>query len=66
MHRLSLPLRWFFAGFNWVFDRLAIGYSALTARLVRLSFILLVIYAGLIYFAIDLLQQNAHRPDPTI
>src|SRR6202521_806176 len=28
--RLTVPLRWFFAGFNWVFDRLSRGYGALT------------------------------------
>ncbi|MBV9251971.1 MAG: efflux RND transporter permease subunit, partial [Acetobacteraceae bacterium] len=48
---LSAPLRWFFSGFNWGFDRLSRGYGALTRRLVRLSVIMLVVYAGLIYLA---------------
>ena len=38
----------FFAGFNRLFDRLAHGYSGLTRRLVRLTAIVLVVYAGLI------------------
>ena len=31
------PIRWFFDGFNRLFDRLGAGYGALTRRLVRLS-----------------------------
>jgi HAE1 family hydrophobic/amphiphilic exporter-1 len=58
MSRISLPLRWFFAGFNWVFDRFSIGYGALTARVIRIGFISLVVYAGLIYFAIDLMKKT--------
>jgi HAE1 family hydrophobic/amphiphilic exporter-1 len=58
MRRISLPLRWFFAGFNWGFDKLSVGYSALTARLIRAGFISLVIYSGLIYFAVDLLNKT--------
>jgi HAE1 family hydrophobic/amphiphilic exporter-1 len=55
---LSSPLRWFFAGFNWGFNRLSAGYGALTARLVRISVVSLLIYAGLIYFAFDLLNKT--------
>jgi hydrophobic/amphiphilic exporter-1 (mainly G- bacteria), HAE1 family len=57
--RLAVPLRWFFAGFNWVFDRLSRGYGALTRRLVRLGAIVLVVYAGLIYLAFDRLANTA-------
>ena len=57
-YRLLAPLRWFFVGFNWVFSKLAVGYAALTARLIRLSFVSLILYAGLIYFAIDLLNKT--------
>jgi HAE1 family hydrophobic/amphiphilic exporter-1 len=56
--RLSAPLRWFFAGFNWFFDRLSRGYGALTQRLVRLGVIALVVYAGLIYLAYDRLAST--------
>ena len=56
--RLSAPLRWFFAGFNWVFDRLSRGYGALTRRLVRVGVIALVVYAGLIYLAYNRLAST--------
>jgi HAE1 family hydrophobic/amphiphilic exporter-1 len=49
--RASLPVRAiqrFFAGFNYVFDRLSGGYGAMTRRLVRLAVVVLVVYAGLI------------------
>ena len=45
---LGAPVRGFFKGFNWGFDRLSHGYAALTGRLVRLSALVLVVYAGLI------------------
>ena len=48
---LGAPLRWFFRGFNWAFDKLSQGYAGLTARLLRLSIIVLVVYAGLIGLA---------------
>ena len=38
----------FFAGFNWLFDRLSHGYGSVTRRLVRLTAVVLVVYAGLI------------------
>ncbi|HVT52503.1 MAG TPA: multidrug efflux RND transporter permease subunit [Dongiaceae bacterium] len=49
--RPSLPVRLvhgFFGGFNFVFDRLSVGYGAMTRRLVRLAVLVLVVYAGLI------------------
>ncbi len=55
---ISTPFRWFFTAFNWAFDKLSVGYGALTARLVRISFVSLIIYAGLIYFAYDLLNKT--------
>ena len=58
LHRLSAPLRWFFAGFNWAFDNLSLGYSSLTRRLVRVGAIVLVVYAALIYFAYDRLART--------
>jgi multidrug efflux pump len=38
----------FLAGFNWVFDRLSGGYGFLVRGLLRVSFILLVVYGGLL------------------
>ena len=38
----------FLAGFNWVFDRLSSGYGSLVRGLLRVSFILLLVYGGLL------------------
>ncbi|MCW3474949.1 efflux RND transporter permease subunit [Limobrevibacterium gyesilva] len=56
--RLAAPVRWFFAGFNFVFDRLSRGYGAMTRRLVRVGAVALVVYAGLIFFAYDRLAKT--------
>jgi HAE1 family hydrophobic/amphiphilic exporter-1 len=45
---ITRGIRGFFGGFNAVFDRLSGGYGSLTRRLVRLSVLMLVVYAGLI------------------
>src|SRR5437016_5321936 len=45
---LSRPVNAFFAGFNRLFERLSLGYGALTQRVLRVSALMLVIYAGLI------------------
>src|ERR1700719_4249962 len=47
---LSTPFNAFFAGFNRLFDRLSLGYAELTRRVLRVSALMLVIYAGLIGF----------------
>lgn len=58
LHVLGTPFRWFFAGFNCLFDRLSAGYGGLTRRLVRIGVILLVAYGGLIYLAYDRLAAT--------
>ncbi len=45
---LLRPLYGFFNGFNWLFERLSTGYGGVTRRLVRLTAVVLVVYAGLI------------------
>ena len=45
---LNKVLNKFLAGFNWVFDRLAGGYGRIVRGLLRVSFIVLLIYAGLL------------------
>ncbi len=45
---LTRPIRAFFNGFNQAFEWVASRYGALTARLVRISVLMLVVYAGLI------------------
>jgi HAE1 family hydrophobic/amphiphilic exporter-1 len=49
--RLGWPIQKFFAGFNFLFDKLSNGYGALTSRLVRITAVVLVVYAGLIALA---------------
>ena len=38
----------FLGGFNWVFDRLSGGYGFLVRGLLRMSFVLLLVYGGLL------------------
>jgi len=45
---LVRPIHAFFRGFNWAFAGMSNGYAAATRRLVRLSVLMLVVYAGLI------------------
>lgn len=39
---------WFFKGFNWVFDKFTLGYTGLVRRMVRLTFVGLFVYGGLL------------------
>src|SRR6266849_6712897 len=45
---LSLPFNVFFSHFNRVFEKLSLGYGALTRRALRVSALMLIIYGGLI------------------
>jgi hydrophobe/amphiphile efflux-1 (HAE1) family protein len=54
---LTAPIRLFFNGFNWLFDRLSLGYGGLTRRLVRLSVLVLLVYGGLIGLAVHQFQR---------
>ncbi len=45
---LARPLVLLFKGFNFAFGRLALGYGGLTRRLVRLTLVCLLVYAGLL------------------
>src|SRR3954453_11369652 len=47
---ISRPFNLFFAGFNRAFEKLSSGYAELTRRVLRVSGLMLVIYAGLIGF----------------
>ena len=58
LYWMSSPLRWFFAGFNWLFNHLSSGYGSLTQRLVRMGAIVILVYAGLIYVAYDRLAKT--------
>ena len=45
---LLRPFGAFARGFNWVFDRLSVGYGSLTRRLIRIPALLLLLYGGLL------------------
>jgi hydrophobe/amphiphile efflux-1 (HAE1) family protein len=47
------PLRGFFGAFNYSFDRLAQGYGWLSARAVRFTILMLVLYAAIIAFGLN-------------
>jgi HAE1 family hydrophobic/amphiphilic exporter-1 len=55
---LSSPVRWFFAGFNWAFDRFATGYALLVRGLIAVTPLMLIAYAGLILLAIWFVQRT--------
>jgi hydrophobe/amphiphile efflux-1 (HAE1) family protein len=47
------PLRGFFGTFNSGFDRMARGYGWLSARVVRFTVVMLLVYAGIIAFGLN-------------
>ena len=49
LYTIAAPVRWFFSGFNWLFDRFSVGYGWLTARLIRIGLIMVIIYGGLLF-----------------
>jgi len=52
-HWWNWPTRTFFGGFNWGFERLTRGYGWLTGRTVRLSILMLALYAVVIGFGLN-------------
>jgi hydrophobe/amphiphile efflux-1 (HAE1) family protein len=55
-HRVPLwqrPITGFFWAFNWGFNRLARGYGWIAGHVVRLAFIMLVIYGGILAFGLN-------------
>ena len=47
------PIRGFFRGFNWGFDRVGAGYHWLIARAVRYVVIMLVLYVGILAYGLN-------------
>ena len=45
---VARPFDAFFAGFNKLFEKLSLGYSVLTRRVLRVAALMLVVYGGLI------------------
>jgi multidrug efflux pump len=54
------PIRGFFRGFNWGFERLAGGYHWLIGRAVRFIVVMLVVYVGVLAYGL-----NEFRKTPT-
>ncbi len=52
MSVITKPVRLFFDGFNWAFDKFANGYASLVRRLAGAWPVVLAAYAGLIVFAV--------------
>ncbi len=52
-HWWERPIHGFFGAFNWGFDRLALGYGALTARMVRIAAVMLVAYVAIIAYGMN-------------
>jgi hydrophobe/amphiphile efflux-1 (HAE1) family protein len=52
-HWWERPIHGFFGAFNWGFDRLAQGYGALTARMVRIAAVMLVAYVAIIAYGMN-------------
>jgi hydrophobe/amphiphile efflux-1 (HAE1) family protein len=48
---LTAPLRWFFSGFNFVFDFGVNAYTGLVARILRVAGLGMVVYVGLLGLA---------------
>ena len=46
---LNFALGWFFKAFNWVFTRFEHGYSKAVGATVRVSLLMLFVYAGLLF-----------------
>jgi hydrophobe/amphiphile efflux-1 (HAE1) family protein len=49
----SRPINVFFDWFNYYFDKMTRGYGWLTSKLVRISVLMLVVYAGVVAFGLN-------------
>jgi HAE1 family hydrophobic/amphiphilic exporter-1 len=45
---ITWPIRSFFKGFNWFFDRMSAGYGLMTRGLIRIAIIVLIVYGGML------------------
>ncbi|MFL6798044.1 MAG: efflux RND transporter permease subunit [Xanthobacteraceae bacterium] len=52
------PIRGFFSGFNWTFERLSGGYHWLVSRAVRLVAVMLVLYVAVIAYGLNELRTT--------
>jgi len=62
----AAPIRGFFRLFNVGFDRFAKGYSFLSGRVVRITAIMLLIYAGVVVFGLNEFRRTPQGFIPQI
>ncbi|HRQ89831.1 MAG TPA: efflux RND transporter permease subunit, partial [Bacteroidia bacterium] len=48
---------WFFKGFNWVFEKLSLGYAGAVRRTLRLAILALLLYGGLLFLTGGIFQR---------
>jgi len=58
-NRLMLPITAFFKAFNWLFDRISLGYGKIVGKVVRFASVMLVAYLAIIAFG---LNEFRHTP----
>jgi multidrug efflux pump len=46
---VNMGLGWFFRGFNWTFDKITSLYGMIVAGILRLSFIMILLYGGMMF-----------------
>ncbi len=56
--RLVMPINWFFNRFNRAFEALANFYGHATARLIRMVWIVLIVYGGLLFLTVNRLTET--------
>ncbi len=64
--RIATLVHAFFARFNLLFERMSESYGSATARLVRVGLAALIVYAGLIGVALELLRRTPTGLVPTL
>jgi hydrophobe/amphiphile efflux-1 (HAE1) family protein len=56
--RVVAPINWFFTQFNRGFEALSNFYGRATARLIRMVWIVLIVYAGLLFLTVNRLVET--------
>ncbi len=62
----TAPIRGFFRAFNFGFDRFAKGYHFLSNKVVRITVIMLVVYAGVVAFGLNEFRRTPQGFIPQI
>lgn len=54
---IDVAFGWFFKPFNYVFEKLGLGYRWVVAKAIRFSFLSLILYGGLVYLGWDVFNK---------